>query len=66
MDTLTRINKQYRDMRRRGDIPEATVQRLEQAIDETVDTMRTLVDVLIQAHQAGDLNGMASKDREEP
>lgn len=65
LGTLSALVRQSRKLRaQEGTRPDDLV-KLDVMTDETIETMRTLVDILFDAHQRGDLDAMLKVDRED-
>jgi hypothetical protein len=65
VENLMIIMNQLQRVRSQREAPMANIVTLENALKETLETMHTLVDAVIDAHKRGDLEAMASKDHEE-
>jgi hypothetical protein len=66
INTLSALLKQARRLRSQQDSPAGAAERLDLLADETIDSMRTLVTVLLDAHARGDLEAMVKKDADDP
>ena len=63
--TLEELNQRARKMRGLNDLPAGAMEQVDRMMDETIDTMKTLVDLLIRAHRNGDLDSMVRHDSDE-
>jgi hypothetical protein len=63
--TLEELNQRARKMRGLDDLPAGAMEQVDRMMDETIDTMKTLVDLLIRAHRNGDLDSMVRHDSDE-
>ena len=66
IQTLSALLHQSRTLRLQQDPPAGALERLDVMTDETLETMRQLVDLLLEAHRRGDLDSMVKHDRESP
>lgn len=64
IETLAALLRQSRRLRETPDLPAGSLEKLDIMADETLETMRTLIRVLLDAHQKGDLDAMVKKDKE--
>jgi hypothetical protein len=65
IQTLAELTRRSRELRQRNDLPIGALEQIDRMVDETIDTMKDLVDVLSGAHRTGDLDEMVRRDNEE-
>lgn len=65
IQTLADLTRRSRELRQQPDLPIGALEQVDRMMDETIDTMKTLVDVLLGAHRTGDLDAMVRRDHEE-
>lgn len=62
VETLKDLIERSRKIRGRVDLPPGTVERMDKMTDETLETVDSLLRILLDAHARGDLNGMLRKE----
>ena len=67
IQTLADLTHRAREFRNRTDLPIGTLEQIDRMMDETLETMKSLVEMLVGAHRSGSLDAMvrsASEDGE--
>lgn len=65
IQTLADLTHRAREFRNRTDLPIGALEQIDRMMDETIDTMKGLVDMLLGAHRSGTLDTMVRRDSED-
>lgn len=62
VQTLTSLIERSREVRGREDLPAGTVEKIDRMTDETLETVASLLRIIVDAHARGDLDAMVRKE----
>jgi hypothetical protein len=65
VQTLANLIERSRELRGRGDLPVGTVEGVDRMTDETLDTVASLLRVVVEAHARGELDAIVRHEEME-
>jgi hypothetical protein len=65
IETLANLIEQERGLRGRDDVPPGAIKQIDRMTDETLESISSLLQIVVDAHARGDLEAMIEKEKEE-
>jgi hypothetical protein len=65
IETLASLIERERGLRGRDDVPPGAIKQIDRMTDETLESISSLLQIVLDAHARGDLDAMIKKEKEE-